>query len=289
MTRSVPPRDASAFLQDHFQPSDRLAMVLVNKRCGDVVQRLAKAEEIASPDIHAWLLFKNSSGYEVYLSMNALHDHAQGRTKEDVGAIRHIFLDFDVGGTAAVDRLLRRRDLPEPNELVSTSPGKWQVLWKVDDFAPEQAERLQRGLARECGADIAATDCARVLRVPGFYNHKYVHPYLVRSEPKSATVSRPGQFPDFRDEAPARSGIVGRSARVSVPKAALSQSEKDWAYALRALARGESAELIESAIASLRRYDKANPIYYARLTVQKAIQHMRATVGERSANNAPDR
>ncbi|MBK7929295.1 MAG: hypothetical protein IPJ98_18005 [Bryobacterales bacterium] len=64
-------------------------------------------------------------------------------------------------------------------------------------------------------------------------------------------------------------------------KGTFSQSEKDWAYALRALARGESAEMVAAAIASLRRYDKPDPVYYARLTVQKAAKHMRATNGER--------
>lgn len=30
--------------------------------------------------------------------MNALHPQAEGRTKNDVDAVRHIYLDFDHGG-----------------------------------------------------------------------------------------------------------------------------------------------------------------------------------------------
>jgi len=83
---------------------------------------------------------------------------------------------------------------------VNTSPGKWQVSWRVEGFAKDEAEDLQRALARETGADPAATDCARVLRLPGFYNHKYDRPYLVRVEPHTAlagVIYRPEQFPKF--------------------------------------------------------------------------------------------
>ena len=49
----------------------------------------------------------------------------------------------------------------------------------------------------------------------------------------------------------------------------ISQSERDWAYAKRALARGEDPEAVIQAIATFRS-DKPNPQYYARLTVTKA-------------------
>jgi len=57
--------------------------------------------------------------------------------------------------------------------------------------------------ARQTGADRAATDCARVLRLPGFYNHKYGEPYLVRLEPYAALtgiISHPDQFPKISVE-----------------------------------------------------------------------------------------
>jgi hypothetical protein len=50
----------------------------------------------------------------------------------------------------------------------------------------------------------------------------------------------------------------------------LSQSELDWAYAKRALSRGDSPECVIAAIANYRRGDKSDPEYYARLTVRKA-------------------
>jgi len=50
-----------------------------------------------------------------------------------------------------------------------------------------------------------------------------------------------------------------------------SQSEADWAYAKRALARGDHPEEIIQRIADYRANDKADPDYYARLTVTKAL------------------
>ena len=44
----------------------------------------------------------------------------------------------------------------------------------------------------------------------------------------------------------------------------------DWAYAKRALARGDQPDQIIQRIADYRADDKADPIYYARLTVIKA-------------------
>ena len=49
-----------------------------------------------------------------------------------------------------------------------------------------------------------------------------------------------------------------------------SQSESDWAYAKRALARGDEPDEIVRRIADYRAEDKADPLYYARLTVGKA-------------------
>ena len=56
-----------------------------------------------------------------------------------------------------------------------------------------------------------------------------------------------------------------------------SQSERDWAYALRALERGESPGSIEDRIERFRQ-DKPNPRYYAHRTVSRAVMaHARSS------------
>jgi hypothetical protein len=250
MTREI----ASDYIRRNFELSDRLAVVLVNRRTHSVMQRIAAAEKIAGPDFQAWLRHKNANGYEVYISMNALSKNATGRTKVDVENIRHLYLDFDDDGTAAVERLLARRDLPKPNYVINTSPGKWQVVWKVQGFGKEQAEGFQRDLSRQMGADPAATDCSRVLRLPGFFNHKYASRVWIGVQVNTSETYGPERFPKFP--------IAERGDRFAPPSkshgsrnvpAKLSQSERDWAYAKRALARGEPEDAVVNAIAVLCR------------------------------------
>jgi hypothetical protein len=267
---------ASKYIRENFEPSDRLAVVLLNKRSGSVMQRVARAEKIASTDFQAWLRYQNAQRCEIYLSMNSLREDARGRTKAEVAVIRHIYLDFDDNGTQAVEALLKREDLPKPNYLVNSSPDKWQVVWKVAGFGKEEAEILQRALVHETGADPAATDCTRVLRLPGFYNHKYATPHFVRIESLVADIYNPEQFPKFpTDERWARIATNGTNTHPRQRSAVkFSQSERDWSFAKRALTRGDSEESVIAAIASYRRYDKHNPQYYAELTVKKAAESL---------------
>lgn len=79
--------------------------------------------------------------------------------------------------------------------LVNTSADRWQVVWKVEGFGSDDAERLMRHLARETGADPAATDSSRVLRLLGFLSHKHGAPFLVRVQPRATKTYNPNHFP----------------------------------------------------------------------------------------------
>ncbi len=276
-------KTAAAYIRDNFEPKDRVALVLVNRRHGGVVQRIASTERIAADDFQRWLRFMNSRRYEVYLSMNALRPQATGRTKEDIGTIRHIYLDLDNGGPEALNRLLERPDIPTPNYVVQSSVGKYQIIWKTDGFEPDQAEGIQRALVRETGADPAATDSSRVLRIPGFLNHKYDPPHRVTAEKLSDEIYRPDQFPRFTPEQ-----LSPISGERQAPDGHRSQSERDWAYAMRALARGVPEEKIITAMAEFRS-DKTNPRYYARHTVKKAVAAFRQRVHSRDRRTSAER
>jgi hypothetical protein len=73
---------AAKYVDENFQPSDRLAIVLLNKRSGSVTQRIATAERIASSEFQAWLRHKNADKHEIYISMNALHPHRKRADQE---------------------------------------------------------------------------------------------------------------------------------------------------------------------------------------------------------------
>ena len=268
---------ASQFILDNFEFEDRLAIVLIDRQSGVVTQRIASANQIASQEFQVWLKSENRSGRDVFVSMNALAADARSRTRGDVATVRHLYLDFDEHGTRAVQHLQSREDIPKPNYLVNTSADHWQISWKVQGFGKEQAEATMRELVREFGADPAATDCARVMRIPGFENHKRHPIHFVRAERLSTAVYTPDQFP--RPEQESRRTATpedefGSAGGRKLRPGHLSQSELDWAYAKRALSRGDSPESVIAAIANYRRGDKPDPEYYARLTVRKAARDL---------------
>ena len=276
---------APNYIRSNFRSSDRLAVMLIQKGTGERIQRIASAEQIASEPFQAWLRFKNKERHEVYISMSTLRPHATGRTKADVAEIRHVYLDLDKNGKQAVEALLSRDDLPTPSHILESSPGKYQIIWQVEQFEARQAEALMRGMVRELGADPAATDSTRVLRIPGFRNHKYDVPHIVTVETLGREAYRPNDFPAFenvlaRDPLVADPGLIVKQTG----RGDLSQSERDWAYAKRALARGEHPVQVALAIAR-HRLDKPNPTYYAERTVDRAL---RSLVEMRIPSETPD-
>ncbi len=261
------------YLQDNFEEQDRLAIVLIDRDTGSVQQKLMRAAAIASERFQAYLRAMNAGGKDVYISMNTLNAQAQGRTKSDVDQIRHIYLDIDTGGREALDRVLMSPGVPDPHHVLNTSPEKFQVIWRVKDFEKEQAENLLRGMAAAHEADPAATDCSRVLRIPGFRNCKYEKPHYVTDVHKSERTGfnyGPQDFPRYPE--------TNRSTTFpNVPVANQlgkgsggSQSEKDFAYVRRALERGESPSDLIAQVAQFRS-DKPNPHYYAVRTVERAL------------------
>jgi hypothetical protein len=121
------------YIRENFEPSDRLAVLVLSKRTNSVTQRITAAEAIMEPDLQSWLRYRNERDRcEICISMHTLHSEPLGRTKHEVASIRHLYLDFDANGTACVERLLKRENVPRPNYLINTSSGKWQAIWKCE-------------------------------------------------------------------------------------------------------------------------------------------------------------
>ena len=148
------------YLRQNFEPADRLAVVVIHRKEGKVLQRVETAEAIASPKYQAWLRHENAQGSDIYISQNALRETATGRTKAEIAAIRHVYLDLDNNGAKALAAIENSPQVPTPSYVISSSPGKYQVIWRVKGIAQEQAETLQRRMVQEFGADPAATDSA---------------------------------------------------------------------------------------------------------------------------------
>jgi DNA primase RepB-like protein len=267
---------ASGYILDNFAPTDRIAMLVLNRDLGEVLQRVTTAKKASSPEFQAWLRYKNATGSDIYIGMNPLRKHASTRTKEDIESIRRVYLDLDQGGQEALNSVENSSAVPKPNYVLTSSPGKFQIVWKVEGMGLREAEGLLRAMARECGGDPAATDATRVLRLPGFANKKYETNFFVEVRKVSERIYRLRDFklnidsedsPSYNDHE--------RAKRASSSRVNLSQSEHDWAFAKRALARGDPLEDVIRRIAQYRATFKSNPLYYARHTVMKVAKLFR--------------
>ena len=206
--------------------------------------------------------------------------------------IRHLYLDLDKEGQRKLAAIYEEAAVPHPNYVLHTSPEKYQVIWRVTGIAQNDAEDLLRGLARRFGGDPAATDATRVFRLPGFNNKKHEKNFQVKLA--AGTLPEPIYHQsDFGIEPIASE--LGTAARTNIPAptepswaSANTQSERDWAYAIRHLRHGDNPEDIIRKIATYRatdRYDskdisrlvsssKPNPRYYAEHTVSRAMAHL---------------
>ncbi len=94
----------------------------------------------------------------------------------------------DCDGPEALSPLRRFRP-PAPLVVRSGSPDCIHALWPLwPPASPDEAELANRRLAHALGADMAATDAARILRPPGTFNHKSDPPAPVEVKHLEAVV-----------------------------------------------------------------------------------------------------
>jgi len=260
---------ASEYVLALFEPTDNIAILARNRRTGQTVQRITTAETVASPEFQSSLRRENSAGADIFIGMNPIKDGAYSRTKGNIREIRHLYLDLDTHGREAVESIRNSPEVPAPNFVLDTSPGKYQIVWKAEELGREQAESMMRAMADQFGGDLAATDSTRVLRLPGFANKKYDEEFVVQAHHESNEIHHARDFTVQEDSPETARDLRSESGR-RLAQGHKSQSEQDWAYAKRALARGDDQEEIIRRIADFRSEDKANPSYYARHTVMKA-------------------
>ncbi len=262
---------ASEYVLALHEPNDRVAVLIRNRGREQTMQRILPAEAIASPPFQAWLKEQNEAGADIFIGMNPLKSGIPNRSKENVREIRHVYLDLDEDAGASLHAVRTSGDVPSPKFVLDTSPGKHQVVWRIEGLDQEQAQSLLRSLANQFGGDPAATDVSRVLRFPGFTNRKYNEQFVIRVHHELDQVYHLGDFRVQEDspDAPRHLADAHEPTR-RLPSGHRSQSEADWAYAKRTLARGDAPEDVMRRIADYRADDKADPAYYARLTVIKA-------------------
>jgi hypothetical protein len=252
-------------------------MLVRNRDFNENIQRVTSAEKAASPEFQAWLRYKNANGSDIYIGMNPLKPDAVRRSKEEIDAIRHVYIDLDNSGGKALEAIHNPKAVPKASLVLTSSPDKFQVVWKVEGVTLEEAEVLLRALAREFGGDPAATDATRVLRLPGFANKKYHTDFYVEARRHSGETYHLRDFKLHIDGQDSHRHNYHTRMKRESGKRAPSQSERDWTFAKPALARGDDPEEVIREIALYRGRDKSNPDSYARLTVSKALAELRTT------------
>jgi len=138
---------ASEYVRELFQRADNVAILVRNRGTSRTVQRIARAETIASPEFQEWLTVQNAAGADAFIGMNPVKEGAYNRTKANIKDIRHVYIDLDRRGDEALEAIRNSPEVPPPNFVLDTSPGKHQAVWKVSGFEQDEAESLLRSLA----------------------------------------------------------------------------------------------------------------------------------------------
>jgi hypothetical protein len=183
------------YISSIFKPEDTICFVTIehskDRSKEKVVNEFVRFEDCIKPEYFAYLQKTNdtastvsgNSKPSVYVAMNAyperLVGQRVGRTQENVLAIRALYDDIDKDGQATVNKLNSSESIPQPPIVLESSLGKFQGIWPVEGMAKDEAKALLRAMAQDFGTDTAVAETARVLRVPGLRNHKYVEAPLV--------------------------------------------------------------------------------------------------------------
>jgi hypothetical protein len=258
---------AVQFLTRSFAFSETIALLLRRDEGSRPQQRVVTVEQVLQPSYMAWLAHENQLGGNIYVSANPLLPGSRKRTKECVASVRHLYIDIDTDGDARLAALRASDRVPAPTAILSTSPGKYQALWRVARVDFESQEQMLKSLALVFGGDPACTDRNRVLRLPGFFNRKYSPAHLVTVDYPAGTTYLKNDFKLPETAVPSVLPLDGNPGELTPVKHSL--SEEDWVWTLSELSRGRDAAKLTRELA-LRRADKPNPLYYAQRTVDMA-------------------
>jgi len=260
-------RIAANFLTRSFASCETIALLLRREDAPRPQQRVVTVEQALAPRYMAWLNYENDNGANIYVSANPLIAGSRKRTKACIASVRHIYIDIDTDGDARLASLRASDLIPTPTAIISTSPGKYQALWRVASFDFEHQEQTLKLIAHAFGGDPACTDRNRVLRVPGFLNRKYSPAHSVAVEYPADAIYGPADFRLENIEVSSVLPLCG-NARIK-PVGKHSHSEEDWAWVCARLAHDMDATKLTQELAS-RRSDKSDPLYYAQRTVDVA-------------------
>jgi hypothetical protein len=111
----------------------------------------------------------NAQGAGIFVAVNEFDGQ---RAKANLSRVRGVHADFDDVDVVMLEKV--RAILRPTIEVQTSGPRHWHFYWLLNDgekMMPSMAEDINRGLV-QLGADPAAIDIARLLRLPGFKHMK---------------------------------------------------------------------------------------------------------------------
>src|SRR5687768_16867320 len=93
------------FLRTLFEPTDWVAIFLKSYDRSWVAQRVGPVSWFQTERFQRWLRAMNAKRYNVFVSVNAIAVGRRARTRDAIGAVRHVFLDADEDASAVLSRI----------------------------------------------------------------------------------------------------------------------------------------------------------------------------------------
>ena len=112
-----------------------------------VAQRVGPVSWVQTERFQRWLRAMNARKYNVFVSVNAIVSGRRSRTRDAIGAVRHVFLDADHDGPAVLSRVEARQTCqPElrPPFVAESHPRLLACRLR------RLVERLQKRLRASC-------------------------------------------------------------------------------------------------------------------------------------------
>lgn len=144
-----------------------------------------RASELAG--LASQLITDNRNGQNLYVGANP-RTRSGGRSASDVVLARSVFADFDDTEPAEAQSRWQAAGLPTPTLVVASGHGVHAYWRLVEPIAPSEQtpdcadtsiargwevwSSWQRDLAASLGSDPCVHDAPRIMRLPGFINHK---------------------------------------------------------------------------------------------------------------------
>jgi putative DNA primase/helicase len=150
----------------------------------------------------------NDQGAGVFVTVN--ETDGRGRTADNIVRVRALFEDLD---GSPIEPILTDAEMPQPQIVVESSPGRWHAYKLITCIEKEDFSRLQKTLSERYNSDKKVHDLPRVMRLPGFV-HRKGEPFLTRIVSISETAPYPAaifleKFPRPEPQQP-RSGTPDR-------------------------------------------------------------------------------